>query len=187
MLDAIATSRLDLPSGHSHSRERAFQDLHAAIAEWVETGILFHAMLQSRYWRTRYWLKDHGIEILTPAQGGEFVVGDIPALTVRKGMSNAGVNGGIGYAFADAIVLPIAPRYAVRAIDGPSRYIEIDEDEVRELNAWQVRAAFSHVHLRPGSGLEDFIRGVDRPLPSAGVYRDFYQVCKAANKRGRRP
>ncbi|WP_265568614.1 DUF4238 domain-containing protein [Streptomyces hygroscopicus] len=186
VLDAIATSQLGLPGGDSHSRERAFQDLHAPIAEWVETGILFRALLESRYRRTRYWMKGHGIEILTPSHGSEFVIGDIPALTVRKGMPNAGVNGGIGYAFADAIVLPISPKYALRVIDGPSRYVEIDEDEVREFNAWQVRAAFSHVYLRPGSGLEDYVRLVERPLPSTGVYRDFYQTCKAANQRDRR-
>jgi hypothetical protein len=105
------------------------------------------------------------VEILT-LSCGEFVAGDIPALTVRKGEPSAGVNGGVGYAFADAIILPIAPDCLARVVDGPSRYVEIDDEEVRELNAWQVRGAFSHVYLRPGSGLEGYIWPVDRPKPS---------------------
>jgi len=93
-------------------------------------------------------------------------------------MPGAGVNSGIGYAFADAIILPIAPDFLLRVVDGPSRYAQADSGEVAELNAWQVRGAFSYVYLRPRSGLEDTIRSVDRPTPSEGIYRDFYQVCE---------
>jgi hypothetical protein len=138
--------------------------------------------MEYRYRRTRYWLRSLGVEILTPPRG-EFVIGDIPALTVRKGMPAAGVNSGIGYAFADAIILPIAPDFLLRVVDGPSRYAQADSDEVAELNAWQVRGAFSHVYLRPGSGLEDDIRSVDRPKPSKGIYRDFHQVCETLARR----
>jgi hypothetical protein len=130
------------------------------------------------------------VEILSPLCG-EFIVGDIPALTVRKGMPNAGVNAGIGYAFADAIILPIAPDFLLRVIDGPSRYAQADSEEAAELNAWQVRGAFTRVYFRPGSGLEEDIKSVDRPRPSQGIYRDFYQTCEtlarqqAAGRRGR--
>lgn len=182
VLDAIAASRLGLPGGDARSRERAFQELHRPIGDWIEAGALFHVMMLSRYWRTRQWLRGFGVEILTPSRGG-FVVGDIPALTVRKGMPSAGVNGGIGYAFADAIILPIAPDYLVRVVDGPSCYVEIDDEEVHGLNAWQVRGAFSHVYLRPGSGLEEYIRSVDRPKPSEGVYREFYELCGKLARR----
>jgi hypothetical protein len=78
-------------------------------------------------------------------------------------MLSAGVNGDIGYAFADAIILPIAPDYLVRVVDGPSCYVEIGHEEVDALNAWQVRGAFSHVYLRPGSRPEQYIRSVDWP------------------------
>jgi len=122
-------------------------------------------MMLSRYWRTRQWLRGFGVEILT-LSCREFVAGDIPALTVCKGEPGAGVNGGVGYAFADAIILPIAPDCLARVVDGPGRYVEIDDEEVRELNAWQVRGAFSHVYRRPGSGLEEYIWPVDRPKPS---------------------
>src|SRR5207244_83352 len=128
-------------------------------------------LMESRYRRTRYWLRGLGVEILTPVRG-EFVIGDIPALTVRKGLPSAGVNGGIGYMFADAIVLPVAPDYLIRVVDGPSRYAEVGAAEVDQLNAWQVHGAFAHVYLKPGSGMEEYVRSVDRPRPSYGVYRD---------------
>jgi hypothetical protein len=182
VLDAVAASRLALPGGDADRRERAFQELSRPISEWIKAGALFRVLMESRYWRTRHWLRGFGVEILTPSRG-EFVVGDIPALTVRKGLPSAGVNGGIGYAIADALILPVAPGYLIRVVDGPSRYAEIGGEEVNEFNAWQVRAAFRHVYLRPGSGLEEFIRSVDRPRPSEGLYREFYQLCESVARR----
>ena len=186
VLDAIAASRLGLPVGEPGSRERAVQELHHLLSRQIEDGALFRVLMEYRYRRTRHWLRGLGVEILTPSRG-EFLVGDIPALTVRKGMPGAGVNAGIGYAFADAIILPIAPDFLLRVVDGPSRYAQADGEEVAELNSWQVRGAFSHVYLRPGSGLEEFIRSVDRPRPSEGVYRDFYQLCESLPRRRERP
>lgn len=182
LLDAIATSRLQLPAGRAESRNRAVEDLHEPFSKLIEDGALFRVMMESRYRRTRHWFRAHGVEILTPSSG-EFIVGDIPALTVRRGLPSAGVNGGVGYGFATAIVLPIAPDRLVRIVDGPSRYLTIDQAEVDELNAWQVRGAFSHVYLRPGSGLEGFIRTVDRPRPSAGVYRELFQLSESMRRR----
>jgi hypothetical protein len=184
VLDAIAASRLSLPGGDEGSRDRAVQELHRPLSEQVEAGALLRVLMEYRCRRTRHWLGGLGVEFLTPAHG-EFIIGDIPALTVRKGMPNAGVNGGIGFVFADAIILPIAPDLQLRVVDGPSRYAQADDVELAELNAWQVRAAFSHVYLRPGSGLEGCIRSVDRPKPSDGIYRDFYGLCQEISKRQR--
>ena len=186
VLDAVAASRLGLPGGDAGSRDRAVQELQRPMSKWIEAGALFRVMMESRYRRTRHWLRGLGVEILTPARG-EFVIGDIPALNVRKGMPSAGVNSGLGYAFADAIILPIAPAFLIRVVDGPSRYAQADSEEVAELNAWQVHGAFSHVYLRPGSGLEEDIRSVDRPRPSRGIYRDFYQMCQTLPRRLRTP
>jgi hypothetical protein len=146
--------------------------------------VLFRALMEYRYRRTRLWLRGLGVEILTPSRG-EFIIGDIPALTVRKGLPNAGVNHGIGYAFADAIILPIAPDFLLRVIDGPSCYAQADSSDVAEFNTWQVRGAFNRVYLRPGSGLEEDIRSVDRSRPSEGIYRDLYQVREKLARRRR--
>lgn len=181
LLDAMAAIRLRLPTDGTDNRERAIQELQRPIGELTEAGALFRVMMESRYRRTRSWLRQYGVQVLT--SDSEFVIGDIPAPAVRKGMPNPGVSHGIGYEFADAIILPIAPNYLVRVVDGPSRYMTIDACEVRELNAWQVRGAFNHVYLRPESGLEEYVRSVDRPKPSQGVHRDFYQVCRTLAKR----
>ncbi len=65
VLDAIAALRLGLPGGEAGSRERAVQELHRPINEWIEAGALFHVMMHSRYWRPRQWLRGFGVEILT--------------------------------------------------------------------------------------------------------------------------
>jgi hypothetical protein len=182
VLDKIAATRLGLRGGDTASREGAIQELQRPLRTWIEAGALFRVMMESRYRRTRYWLRGLGVEILSPSLG-EFIIGDIPALAVRKGMPNAGVNDGIGYAFADAIILPIAPDFLLRVVDGPSRYAQAGRMEVAELNAWQVRGAFSHVYLRPGSCLEPGIRAVERPRPSQGIYRDFYSLCQVLARR----
>ena len=121
LLDAIATTRLHLPAGEAESRKSAIEDLHQPIGDLIQAGALFRVLMEYRYRRTRRWFKAHGVEILTPATG-EFIVGDIPALAVRRGLPSAGVNGGIGYAYASGIILPIAPDFLIRIVDGPSRY-----------------------------------------------------------------
>jgi hypothetical protein len=184
LLDAIAVSRLGLPGGGDAERELAFRELQRPINTWIEDGAMFRIMMESRYRRTKHWLRGVGVEIVSPSRG-EFIIGDIPALAVRKGLPNAGVNGGIGLAVADAIVLPVAPDLLVRVLDGPSRYITADEEEVRELNDWQVRAAFRYVYLRPGTGMVEQIRSVERPRPSEGIYRDFYQLCETVEAQRR--
>jgi hypothetical protein len=133
--DGGAISRLGLPGGDNGTRERAVQELQRALSKQIEDGTLFRVQMEYRYRCTRHWLPGLGVEILTPSYG-EFVVGDIPALTVRKGMPNAGISVGIGYAFADAIILPIAPDFVLRVVDGPSRYALADGEEVAELNFW---------------------------------------------------
>ena len=61
----------------------------------IEAGALFRVLMEFRYRRTWHWLCRLGVEIFIPSRG-EFVVGDIPTLTVRKGLPSAEVNGGIG-------------------------------------------------------------------------------------------
>jgi Protein of unknown function (DUF4238) len=185
VLDAIATQHLGLHGGTEESRRLAFEDLHQPFDDQVEVGALFRVMMQVNFQRTRLWFRRLGLEILRPSSG-EFIVGDIPALAVRRGMHAAGVNAGMAYAFAESIVLPIAPDCLVRVVDGPSRYLEVDEEEVRELNAWQVRGAFSHVYSRPESGMDDFFRSIERPFPSEGIYRDFFAVCQAVRQQKKR-
>ena len=178
VLDAIAASRLGLPAGEAGSRERAVQELHRPLTKQIEDGVLFRVLMEYRYRRTRHWLRGLGVEILTPSRG-EFVVGDIPALTVRKGMPGAGVNAGIGYALADAIILPIAPDFLLRVVDGPSRYAHADGEEVSRTQLMagarclqprvpETRKRAGGIHPFRGQA-QAFRRGVPRLLPGLRI------------------
>jgi hypothetical protein len=177
-LDAVAQLLLGPRSDSDSGRQFAFEELYSLSRERTESGAIFRVLLESRYRRTRHWLRNFGMEILV-AKSGEFLIGDIPALTVKEGLPNAGVASGVGFMIADAIILPLTPKYLARVVDRPSCYVHVSETTVAQLNAWQVTGAFSHVYLRPGSGLEEFVRSVPRPRPSEGLFRDAYRLYSA--------
>jgi hypothetical protein len=98
-----------------------------------------------------------GLEILTPAEGGEFLIGDVPALTVRAGHAGVGVLGGIALAEAGSVFLPLGPRH-VAALGRADTIIHLAPNQVAEANALQLRGAIDYVYLRPGSPLMGTVR-----------------------------
>jgi len=53
------------------------------------SGQLFRVRIEDLFSQARQWMRGQGLEILTPASG-EFLIGDVPALTIRYGLSQAG-------------------------------------------------------------------------------------------------
>jgi hypothetical protein len=98
-----------------------------------------------------------GLEILTPRGSGEFLIGDVPALTVRADRAEVGVLGGIALADAQSVFLPLGPRH-VAALGQADRTIQLAPGQVAEANARQLSAAIDYVYLRPDSPLMSTVR-----------------------------
>jgi hypothetical protein len=142
--------------------EAIIDDLIDPLPSLVDQGALFRVSLDDRFCRFRQAISGYGLELFTP-ECGEFLIGDVPALTIRHGRDGTGIFGGVGLANADEIVLPLGPHWmAVLGNHNRMRVVEIPQETVRRYNIMQVQTAYQHVHFRPSSGLENLVRCVDR-------------------------
>ena len=121
------------------------------------SGALWRERIESLFLRARAITSAPGLEMLTPRGSGEFLIGDVPALTVRADCAGAGVLGGIALAEAQSVFLPLGPRH-VAALGKADRIIQLTPGQVAEANARQLSAAIDYVYLRPGSSLMCTVR-----------------------------
>jgi hypothetical protein len=120
------------------------------------SGALWRERVESLYLQARAMTQAAGLEILSP-RGGEFLIGDVPALTVRADHAGVGVLGGIALAEAQSVFLPLGPRHAA-ALGRADEIIHLTPDQVAEVNARQLKGAIDYVYLRPASPLMDTVR-----------------------------
>jgi hypothetical protein len=118
------------------------------------SGLTFRYSVERMFDRCRAWMARRQIQIVHPSSG-EFLIGDAPVVLLdRRGRWKPGVAVTLGN--ASQILMPVTPRSLVAF--GPTAKGEVPAHVVDELNTYQVRAAHTHVFVRPGSGLEDFVR-----------------------------
>ncbi|MDX2576719.1 DUF4238 domain-containing protein [Streptomyces scabiei] len=125
----------------------------APMADAYESGALFRVRIEASFAKARSLLAGHAVQILRPEQG-EFLIGDNPALTMRRDGPMVSFNMAIGD--AHSVLLPISPRYVLSIGPNPA-YLSASRAEVDELNTLQICAARRYVYTRPGSTLRAFI------------------------------
>jgi hypothetical protein len=151
------------PTG-PEARNAAVEVLFAETTKQKERGALFRAGLEDKYKRYRQLVAGYEVKILS-ARKGDFLIGDVPALTIKYGHAGAGLSARIGLAFADELALPLGPeRLAVLTKRGCSGFFDVAKKRVHRYNVMQIRNAYQHIHFRPGSGLETLIRSTKRPV-----------------------
>lgn len=130
------------------------------------SGALWRERIESLFLRARAMTDAPGLEILTPRGSGEFLIGDVPALTVRADRAGVGVLGGIALAEAQSVFLPVGPQHAA-ALGRTDRTIQLAPDQVATVNARQLSGAIEYVYLRPGSLLMSSVRSFAQQRKSA--------------------
>lgn len=95
-------------------------------------------------------------------------MGDVPALTVQRGVPQVGVLGGIALHDSSSVFMPLGPRH-VAGLGRVPQTAELSSTQVNEVNAAQLLGAMERVYMRPGSGLKDFVR---RMIASRHAARD---------------
>ena len=133
------------------------------IHDRFDEGVIFRIRVQDLFETVCDRFASKGIEVLFPASPAkEFLVGDVPALTMNFATGAAGVAEGVALGDANTIVLPLAPRLLVAL--GPADQVgPIPDQMVDNLNALQVRTSRRHVHYRPGAHFRSFITGLRPP------------------------
>ena len=122
----------------------------------ADSGALFRERLEHLYRQARLRTDNAELEIFT-ADDDEFVIGDVPALTVRNDRGEVGVLGGISMDDAQSVFLPLGPRH-VAALGKVNITAQLTAEQVKVTNNRQLLGAIEYVYLRPGSGLKEFVR-----------------------------
>ncbi|MCC9707308.1 DUF4238 domain-containing protein [Streptomyces sp. MNU76] len=123
------------------------------MATAYKTGALFRVRIEASFARARGLLDSHCVQILTP-QHGEFLIGDTPAVTVRR--DGPLISHSMAIGDSHSVVLPIGPRYVLSTGPHPA-YLPVPPAQVDELNTLQIRTARRYLYTRPGSPLRPFI------------------------------
>ena len=106
---------------------------------------------------TRREVGNAGLQIVTPDDDGEFLIGDNPAFTRGAGPQGPTIRVALGG--ATTAVLPIGPRHLL-ALSRRHGKISVPAGAVTEINILQVLTAHNRVILRPSSGLQALVREV---------------------------
>lgn len=119
------------------------------LVQLHKEGGLFRLSVQRLFEMVCDRFDSRGIQILTPASPSkEFLLGDIPALTLDHATGAVGLAQGVTADQADEIFMPVAPRLLV-TVGPPDGARSIPDDEVDQYNRWQARAAHDYLFHRP--------------------------------------
>jgi hypothetical protein len=116
------------------------------------SGGLFRLSIQRLYEKVRdEWFASMNIELVVPVSSSkEFLIGDVPALTVNTTTGTAGVRNGVAIGNADLIFMPLAPKLAA-IVGGGTGVHTANDQECDDLNRYQVIGASHYVYYRPGA------------------------------------
>jgi hypothetical protein len=148
--------RYGLDAAGPAALEIMLDEILAPSMEMWKSGAKFTEGAEYIHDHARAWLRTQQLEILTP-DSGEFLMGDIPALTVQRGVPRVGVLGGIALHDASSVFMPLGPRH-VAGLGRVPLTAELSIAQVDEVNAAQLLGAMERVYMRPGSGLGTFVR-----------------------------
>ncbi|GAA4980521.1 DUF4238 domain-containing protein [Kitasatospora paranensis] len=130
------------------------EDLMRTVRDDELSGYNLRIGIEEMFHKTRAAIRESCLEILIPASG-QFLIGDTPALTVRRDGSTLTYCMALGD--SNAIVLPLGPHHLLVGRSPHDVLAPIPTTMVNELNGLQIEAARSRVYLHPGSGLERFV------------------------------
>jgi hypothetical protein len=118
----------------------------------------FRARIEDYFYKARELVDKSELEVLTSACG-EFIIGDVPALTIPREGSRPGVLDGTAFGDARTVIMPLGPQHIV-ALARTNVNAELNSDQVNLANTYQVRGALEYVYFRPGSTLAQFVRSI---------------------------
>ena len=123
-----------MPAGPEALRIGA-EAVQARLIRIHEQGGLFRLSVQRMFEKVCDRFDMRGVQILAPSSASkEFLLGDVPAITLDRSTGAAGVRGGIAVDQADEIIMPLAPRLLV-VLGHTTECRSIPDAEVDQYNA----------------------------------------------------
>lgn len=118
--------------------------------EWKE---LFRSSIEDTLGKARQVAATWRVEVRTPGSG-EFLIGDNPGLTLRRGASGQ-LEHGMAIGDATSMVLPVGPRCLLTLVPASLTGM-VAATTVEELNTVQVLAANRYVYMHRAKTLQEF-------------------------------
>lgn len=146
-----------LPAGPEALRLEAETMIEEAIAGFLASG---WAAARMGYWYDQAKKMTSGAHLeIWEARAGEYLIGDTPALSHRRGHPGAGPLDGVPWKGANTIWMPVGPHHAIALTDKSDTYAA-PVDLVEFLNRQQVQAAQQAVAWHPAVDLTAFTDAV---------------------------
>ena len=143
--------------------ERVLRD--SSTARLVRSGGWRRVRMEHLYVDARDALRPLQISLLR-AREKEFLIGDVPVITIRDSPRSFGIMGGVPIGRAEGIFLPLGPSLLAFSATQAAVF-DADPEVVDEINSIQVRLAHDRVFFRPGAQLGAFVSVVRRAQPAS--------------------
>ena len=125
--------------------------IYSRLIKLHEEGGLFRLSVQRLFEKVCDRFETRGIQILTPGSTAkEFLLGDLPAITVNRATGAAGRDAGVTIDEADEILMPLTPRLLI-VLGASNGTRSIPDDEVDSYNTLQARLARDYLIHRPSA------------------------------------
>ena len=142
-----------IPAGQEGRKVIADQWMDRQVTTRFRHEEIVPERMMAVYHTIRDFVFSQAVEIGV-ATGGEFLIGDTPALTFRSGR---GFQVPLGE--AEALFMPIGRKH-VATLASANRYVPLPRDQVDGLNRAQAAAAHMHVMWHPNAEMDGFVQGV---------------------------
>jgi hypothetical protein len=152
------------PPSAKAAREIVSADLIALTQHLFDRGIVFRLRVVDMFETARQFLTSVGLQVASPPPGTEFLLGDVPAIPIDETRRALGVMGGVPFANATTVILPLAPDLLV-ALGRKDEYVTLPATFVTQLNKFQIMKAHHQVFMRPGAGLDALVLAERPPTP----------------------
>jgi hypothetical protein len=137
--------------------EEIVDDLLSAAAALYQSGAYFRLRVVDVFEEARRMVASARLEIIRPRRGRfNFLLGDVPAISVGTGGQALGIPGGVPFGDATTVFLPLSPT-RLAALSSVDRFEAVGAAAVRRANAFEVAKAHDYVYMHPGSGLQAFV------------------------------
>ena len=143
-LFSMKTGSLYPPPFATDARELIASEMTATALSLYQQGIMFRFRVVSLFKQASELLGPHGLQLLRPAPGGEFLIGDSPVVTSDATGRRHGISEGQPIGSASLVFMPLGPHLGV-TLAPSNQDVEIDLDQVEHLNRWEVEAAHHDV------------------------------------------
>ena len=138
--------------------EQIANDLLDAPTMLYQNGAAFRLRVVDMFEEARRMAASAHLEIIRPLHRGQFLIGDVPAISLDTRCRAFGIRGGVPFRDATTVILPLSPR-RLAVLGSADTFAAVPGAAIRWLNGFQVASAKAYVYMcmHPESRWQGFV------------------------------